>query len=317
MALKNITVCSFQCLSSQTMDEIRSIGKKSCDLKCDYAAKLRQISTPTDFTLWLQTFNLDNPHLRAKITYSHPLARLTASCDEKSCSFSATPLPWLTFSVHPTAKSLNPQLELSEKFAISADLDASGQITFPFTASLPRIDVACEYRNPYFRARAAPCLTDQDGRFRIDGSATLSLAHQWICADMIFEATGTELFQGAKLKFRNFQAGLLSTSSEKGGLFFECNIGRLCVGVQSSQIFQNVRSMWKVFSSTSLGLRYSFPGGYVGGAWQVPKLICAKAKASVGARVDVAATMRVDNYDFAKAAFCLSVCVNPDPQPAE
>ena len=298
------------------MEEIRKIARKICHFRCDYAAKFRTVSDTADIRVWVNNLSYENLDSSARISYHDPLATFTATANQDShTTFTITPkikYEWLSLSLLPSPDGfLRPSLSLQSEMPITKRTVASGVATFVLNNELPKVAIGVRYKNPYFTASANPVFLPREGKYAISGTNSFAVFYESFLAKLILEETENERLIGLKFQFRDTNLGLITSTKEAAYFSLETRKKNISAGFTCTQIFAMQESIWKVFSSTSIGARYHIPTGYIGVAWQRPNSLSAKLKCRISERIEAALMSRVDNYDFTKIGLAASFCLFP------
>ena len=300
------------------MDKIKAIAGKLCHFRADSAMKVRNISSDYDVRIWARNLNYENPDCRSRVAYRDPLATFVASTSATETQIviapkSLSPMAFISFTI-PAAGSMAANLGLQNKAKISRRVKAFGGLLFHWQGSLPDAWLKLNYKHPNFKALFHPIFKDVDGRYLPFGTCNFTVFYETFLAKLAFERNSSENLLGLMLNFRDTRAGFVTSTKEAAYLALETKIGHSwSAGFTCTQIFAMQESIWKVFSATSFGARYSLGPGYINVAWQAPKSLSSKVKYRFRDRYEVAVMARADNYDFSKVSVCCSLCLHPNP----
>lgn len=147
--------------------------------------------------------------------------------------------------------------------------------------------------------------------YNITGTNSFAVFYESFLAKLVLEKTDNEKLLGLMFQFRDTNLGLITSTKEAAYFSLETRKKNIAAGFTCTQIFAMQESIWKVFSSTSIGARYYVPNGYVGVAWQRPNSLGAKLKWRFRKRYEAALMTRVENYDFSKVSLAVSFCFFP------
>jgi len=300
------------------MEDIRRIAHGLCGFGTGYALKVRTDTNRGAVRVWIDRLDYENFHARAHMVYWDPLATFSAATDgSKRTTFSVTPwaFPWLSISLFPRGKALTGSASLEYATRLSERVDVRGRVSLTHGSGLPEVSGVLAYEGPYFGASLRPLFRAAGGSFAAGGCAVFSVFYDTFLARLVGEAGDDESLLALLVKFRDTRAGLITSTKEAASLGFETRIGQhWSAGLNCTQIFAMHQSMWKVFSSTSLGLRYAFPGGHAGIAWQRPSVISTKAKYRLSDKYKVGVTARIEYRNFSNVRIGIALHLRPYPE---
>jgi hypothetical protein len=315
--------------------DLDKIGTKVSGHRCDYAVKFRSISSPIDARFWLKTFNYEDLDIATKLFHSDRNITAKIWANSKTATFKIRPTPrnlsWLclVLSPNPDEARNTAELRMDREFQISPNARLGGRVTFCCRDRLPKVFV-----NSRFRKRLGPVQTNTS----IKGTFT----PQDVAYGGLFQV-GLKLGPFPRFSIDS-EFNMVSRPAEISHIlrfdagFFRCGIAwqwpnrltriavdakianKLVVGFVSAPNKHEPDAtvvssgFMRLLSASSLGFKWEFKGGYFGVAWTVQNAMLAKAKYIYDERYEFAGIVKVEEYDFSKAGFSLSVCILPDPK---